>query len=433
MIFFKGENHMLPKVRLIRQNIPSNPALTNPYKETLNAMNSLNINSDKIKNKTVGIAVGSRGLDQLPQLVKSIVDFVKENGGKPIIFAAIGTQGGGTSQGQAAMLASLEITEGSMGAPIRCCGESNYMGKTPIHGYDVYCNAIVDEIEGLIVINRVKPHTDFTDITESGLLKIFAIGIGNPQGAKAIHSKALTEGHGNVIREVAAYMIDNLPVLFGVMTTENWKSQIDYVQAVLPEHILETEKAALVRVKENTIKLPVKKLDALIVAEMGKNVSGTGMDTKTIGRIMILGQKEPEYPQIGRISVLGLTEATHGNYMGMGLADYTTMSVFRSMDIIDTSFNCVMASAPEQGRIPVVVENDRAAIAAAVETVGLDDPSRATLIYIRNTNCLEQIVVSEALYEQLKEDKNIEALSELQEFEFDQEGRLLSFRKAFGL
>ncbi|MBF4693944.1 nickel pincer cofactor-dependent isomerase, group 22 [Fusibacter ferrireducens] len=424
---------MLPKILLIRQNIATTPALTNPYAEAFNAMNSLKIDSDKIKDKTIGIAVGSRGLDQLPQLVKSIVDFVKANGGKPFIFAAIGTQGGGTSEGQAAMLASLGITEDTMEVPIRCCGESKYMGKTPSHGYDVYCNSIVDELEGLIVINRVKPHTDFTDITESGLLKIFAIGIGNPQGAQAIHTKALTEGHGKVIREIAAYMMAHLPVLFGVMTTENWKSQLDYVQAVLPENILETEKAALARVKENTIKLPVKALDALIVAEMGKNVSGTGMDTKTIGRIMILGQKEPDYPKIGRISVLGLTEATHGNYMGMGLADYTTMPVFRAMDIVDTSFNCVMASAPEQGRIPVIVENDRAAIAAAVETVGLDDPSRATLIYIRNTNCLEEMVVSEALYEQLKDNKNIEVLSELQEFEFDQDGRLLSFHKAFGL
>ncbi len=372
-------------------------------------------------------------MNQLPQLVKAVVDFVKENGGNPFIFAAIGTQGGGTSQGQTAMLASLGITENSMGAPVRCCGECNYMGKTPIHGYNVYYNSIVDEAEGLIVINRVKPHTDFTDVTESGLLKIFAIGIGNPQGAQAIHAKALTDGHGNVIREVAAHMIAHLPVLFGLMTTENWKSQIDHVQAVLPENILETEKAALVKVRESAIKLPIKKLDALIVAEMGKNVSGTGMDTKTIGRIMILGQKEPEYPQIGRISVLGLTEATHGNYMGMGLADYTTLPVFRSMDIADTSFNCAMASAPEQGRIPVIVENDRAAISAAVETVGLDDPSRATLIYIRNTNCLEEMVVSEALYEQLKENKNIEALSEPQEFEFDEEERLLSFRKEFGL
>ena len=424
---------MLPKVRLIQQHLPATPALADAGHSARESMRALSIDPGRIRGKTIGIAVGSRGLDHLPDLVRAIVDYVREMGGSPFVFAAIGTQGGGTAEGHAAMLASLGITEGAIGAPVRCCGENNYLGKTPVHGYDVYYNRLVDEMDGLIVLNRIKYHTDFNDITESGVIKMFAIGIGNPRGAQAVHTKALRDGHGTVIREVAGEMIRHFPVLFGVMTTENWRGEIDHVEAVTPDRFVERESELLRGVKAHAAKFPVDTFDSLIVAEMGKNISGTGMDTKTIGRIMILGQPEPEKPKIARISVLGLTEHTHGNYMGIGLADYTTMAVFRQMDIEDTCFNCVLASAPEQGRIPVVTANDRAAVEAAVGTAGLDDPSQADLIYIRNTSCLETIAVSEPLYQKIKDRPGITPLSEPQELEFDQEGRLLSFRREFGM
>jgi len=355
-----------------------------------NELSNLDYDFDSLKNKKIGIAVGSRGIDQIRDIVKSIVDFVRDKGGVPVVFAAMGSHGGGTSEGQAEVLAGLGITEKTVGAEILTCGESDFYGKTE-SGLNVYGNKLPLSFDGTILVNRIKMHTDFSDVTESGLYKLMAIGIGNPKGCQTVHRYALRYGFGNVIRQTGEVMLKKLPVLFGVAVTENWKHQLNHIEAVIPQNLFETEKRLLADVKEHKAALPVKEADTLLIENGGKNISGTCIDTKVIGRIYILGQEEPKEPKISRIAVFNLTEESHGNAIGIGLADV-----------------------------------DFEAFKTAIGTIGIDNDDDAKVLFIKDTNSLEYVAVSESLYNDLKERNDLETIGEAFELKFDDKGNLLS-------
>ncbi len=423
---------MLPQFVLIQQTNQAAPRIERPYEEMQTQLQALALPAERFQGKRIGITVGSRGIDRIPALVRAVVEYVKAQGGQPVIFAAMGSHGGGTAQGQREMLASLHITEETVGAPVECCEECHCLGKTPA-GYSVYYNRLVERYDGLIVLNRVKPHTDFSGETESGLFKMFAIGIGNPQGCRNVHALALTHGYGPVIREVAQAMMDRFPVLFGVMVTENWKGQLDSIRVALPSQFYAAETERLAYVKEHQVKLPVKACDVLIVGEMGKNISGAGMDTKVIGRCMVKGQPEPAYPNIGRIVVRSVTEASHGNAIGIGLADFTTRAVLEGIDLRAMALNAISSSSPEQGRIPCVTETEEEALTASLTTLGYEaeDFSKAKMIYIKNTGAMEVMAVSEALYAELKDRPHITLLRPAEELRFSQSGKLLNYEEVF--
>ncbi|SFQ18577.1 hypothetical protein SAMN05216343_1306 [Oscillibacter sp. PC13] len=416
---------MLPKMLLIRQNRPANKPVGDMRETIQKTLQNIQFDPTVLRGRKVGIAVGSRGISRMVEIVSNVVKVVRDAGGQPVIFAAMGCHGDGNAAGQREMLRSLGIYEEAVGAPVETCAETTQYGVTE-SGIPVYGNTLPLGYDAVILINRVKMHTDFEDVTESGLLKLLAIGVGNPTGCKNVHSNALRFGYGRVIRETAAVMLKRLPVVAGFMLTENWKHELDRVEAVLPENFVEREIDLLQAVKDQAVKLPVSKADALIIGEIGKNISGTGMDTKVVGRIRIIGQKEPETPAIGRIVVLDITEASHGNAIGIGLADYSTMAVHDKINIHATSLNAYSSMAPEQGCLPCFMLDDREALNAAVETVGLEDPSKAHVLYIQDTNSLEYLAVSEALYEDaLREDPSIEKVGEPFELQFDERGSLL--------
>lgn len=392
------------------------------YKES---WDSLGLDPGKMKGKKIGIAVGSRGIDQIQAIVRMTVGKVKEAGGEPYIFAAMGSHGGGTAQGQQEVLASLGITQEEVGAPVLCSGETKLWGRTGPHGYPVYGSVLCDQFDAFVLINRVKMHTDFEDVTESGVLKLMAIGIGGPAGCQNVHALALKDGYGTVIRETAAFMMERLPVLFGVLLTENAVHRLDCICMREPADFLETEKALLSKVKQGRMKLPAEQIDVLIVDEMGKDISGSGMDTKVIGRVCVTGQAEPASPQITRIAVLGLTEGSHGNAIGIGLADFTTKDVLEQTDFAATAKNAVASMAPAQGKFPCVLRTDRDALQAALDTAALEDPEAARVVRIRNTNQIADLYVSAALYEELRGSRDIEALGEAEPLAFDDRGRLL--------
>lgn len=224
---------MLPEMLLIRQNRQAAAPLAD-IPSTLNeSLRSIAFDPAELHGKTVGIAVGSRGIDQIPAVVRAVVDVIRNAGGIPEIFAAMGCHGDGTADGQREMLASLGICEETVGAPIRTCAETVPYGTTT-SGIPVYGNTLPLRYDAVILINRVKMHTDFEDFTESGLLKLLAIGVGNPTGCMNVHTHALRYGYGPVIRETAAVMLEKLPVVFGVMLTENWKHELDHLEAVRP-------------------------------------------------------------------------------------------------------------------------------------------------------------------------------------------------------
>lgn len=416
---------LFPRVIRIKQ--------TGFAESTCNIHEEIKLALDKVKlwdmglaGKTVGITAGSRGISQIPKILGILVNAIKEAGGIPVLIPCMGSHGGGTVEGQRDILASLGIVEETIGAPIRFCVDTVKIGET-LSGIPVYCNKEAVKLDGLVIINRIKTHTDFSGEIESGICKMFAIGLGSAKGALTAHSHALLMGYEQVITEIAGVMVEKLPVLFAMGILENWKGETAKIEGILPNEIVEKEKYLLREYKSSMTKLPFPDLDVLIVGEMGKNISGTGMDTKVIGRIHVKGQKEPDSPKIGRIVVLKLTPESHGNAIGIGLADITTEKVFKSVELRVTAFNSITSMAPEQGFLPCVVENDREAILAAINTSGAVDQKNVRLMYIKNTSSLEYMAISEALLSEVQQNKRIQILGEPEELQFDAEGNLTNF------
>ncbi len=409
---------MFPKFKIIRQIHPTEK-LDNIKESVEKAISSINYDLADLKGKTVGIAVGSRGISNICEIVKSTVDIVKKNGGNPVVFAAMGSHGGGTAQGQKEVLASLGITEETIGCKIKTCAESILYGTTE-NDMPVYGNPLPLEFDRVILINRIKQHTDFEDITESGILKLMAIGIGNPVGARNIHSNALRIGYGAAIHDAGRLILKKLPVAFAVAITENWKHETSKIEATLPCNLLDTEIRLLAEVKEKAVRLPADILDSLIVLEAGKNISGTCIDTKVAGRIMIAGQKEPEKPKIKTIAALSFTEESHGNAMGLGIADVITKRAYDNIDIAATSLTGITSSCLLQSKIPCVAPDDYMAFDVAFTASGIKNPADSKAVIIKNTNALEYMAVSEKLYEEIKDKPNIETLTPFFELAFDE-------------
>ncbi len=413
---------MLPKFVMIKQSYQADKIADIP-EAVSKAVRETEYDLENLKGKTVGIAVGSRGISNLAAIVKTVVDLVKEHQGRPIIFAAMGSHGAGTPSGQEEILQSLGITAESMGAEISWTTESVLYGKAK-NGMKVYGAKAALAFDKVILINRIKCHTDFQDITESGLCKLLAIGIGNHQGAANIHANALRLGYGTAIRQAAELMLEKLPVIFGIAITENWKQETNCIQGVLPQKLLETEMALLKKAKSSSIKLPVADFDTLIVQEAGKNISGTCVDTKVVGRIMIPGQAEPASPKIKTVAVLDFTEVSHGNAMGLGVVDIITKRAFEKIDIEATSITGMTSTCLLQAKIPCVAPNDLKAIKVAFTATGIEETEAIRAIYIKNTSSLEYMAVSEKVFATIKDNANIEKISEPFELAFDEAGNL---------
>lgn len=413
---------MFPRFVMIKQNYHADKIADIP-EAVIKAVREMEYKLGSLKGKTVGIAVGSRGISNLETIVKTVVDLVKEHQGRPIIFAAMGSHGASTSSRQEEILHSLGITAESMGAEISWTTESVLYG-TAKNGMEVYGAKTALAFDQMILINRIKCHTDFEDTTESGLCKLLAIGIGNHQGATHIHANALRLGYGPAIREAAALMLEKLPVIFGIAITENWKQETNGIHAVLPEKLVETEIALLEKVKDSSIKLPVADLDTLIIQEAGKNISGTCVDTKVVGRIMIPGQAEPAAPKIKTIAVLDFTEVSHGNAMGLGVVDIITKRAVAKIDIEATSITGMTSTCLLQAKIPCVAPNDLKAIEVSFTATGIEKTEALRAIYIKNTSSLEYMAVSEQVFDVIKDKANIEKISGPFELSFDEAGNL---------
>jgi hypothetical protein len=291
-------------------------------------------------------------------------------------------------------------------------------------GTPVLVDKVAAGADGIILVNRVKPHTDFNGEIESGLLKMAAIGLGNHKGATVVHSHSLRQGYSQVIAEVGREIIKNLPVLFGLAVVENCYDDTGLVEIIPTADIFEREKVLLKKAKSLAMKIPFKKIDVLIVDEMGKNISGTGMDTNVIGRVMVYGQKEPKNPDIVRVVILDLTKETHGNAIGIGLADYTTTKVLHKVDHNSTYINSITACSPEKGRFPIALPTDYEAVSFALKTAGLDDPREARIVHIKNTLHLQMMEVSEALLPEVQTNKNLVILEDLRHINFGEDGGL---------
>lgn len=417
---------MLPRMMVVRQNFPSNNAIEDVDAAFGDSLDRIHFDATIFKGKKVGIAVGSRGISHESEAVAYIVRLIRKNGGSPEVFAAMGSHGDGTAEGQREVLDALGINEKKLKCPVMTGADWCKYGKT-VSGIPVYGSKLPFRYDAIVLINRVKMHTDFEDVIESGIFKLMAIGIGNPKGCNNVHQNAVRYGFARTIYETAMVMLEKLPVVLGFMLTENWKHELDRVVAVIPENFYETEIELLSKVKAQAVRLPVAEADALIVGEIGKNISGTGMDTKVVGRIRVLGQQEPKEPKFRRIAVMNITEGSHGNAIGIGLADYAPMRLYKEINIEATSLNGWSSLCPEQSMLPCFISTDYDTILQSVSSVGAENTENTHIVYIENTNKLEYIAVSEALYmDELRFNKKIEKITEPFELKFDENGRLLT-------
>lgn len=364
----------------------------------------------------VAVTAGSRGIDRIPRILKTVIGLLREAGAKPFIIPAMGSHGGGTAQGQIDMLESLGITEESMGVPVVSSMETVLLGET-FSGAPVHLNRVAYEADGIVVINRAKLHTAFHGRVESGLCKMVAVGLGKKNGAETMHKYGL----GEVITDAFRMVRDTTgKILFGVGILENAFDETFDFQIAAPEEFEDADHALLERCGELIPRIPIQEFDILIVDEMGKNISGTGMDTNIIGFWRRFGGlKIPDYHTL---IVRDLTEASHGNAMGIGFADLIPRKLFEKIDLKATYTNGIASNTWSIVRIPITLENDRECIATALEKLS-SGPAR--VIRIRNTLVLDELWVSESLLDGLSGRCDIEVVGKPEEMAFDDCGNMV--------
>src|SRR5919109_2134151 len=376
--------------------------------------------------QTVALTAGSRGITNIAAIVKATVDYLTTIGAKPFVIPAMGSHGGGTADGQLDVLRHYGITEASMGVPLRASMEVVQVGETP-DGIPVWLDKYASEADHIGVINRVKPHTDFSGAIESGLFKMMTIGLGKYHGAQHYHRANVQYGYEHVIRTVGRTMLQHARIAFGLGVVENGYDQTAIIRAALAPQFEETELALQALAKQLAARLPFDFLHLLIVDEMGKNISGAGMDTKVIGRIMNLTEPPPTHPRLLRIYVRDLHDDSYGNATGVGLADFVARRLVNKIDPTATYINGLTGLSPESARIPVTLDTDREAVEAALGTIGLVKPEEVRIVRIQNTLLLEELEVSEALLSEVKQRDTLEMLWGPKPLTFDNAGGLPTF------
>lgn len=382
---------------------------------------------DRVKpGQHIAVTAGSRGIANIPLILKTIVSELQTLGAKPFIVPAMGSHGGATPEGQIEVLHSLGITEETVGAPFEASQEVEVIGKLP-DGVEVYLSRVALNADGILVVGRIKPHTDFKGEIESGLLKMLAIGLGNQKGAEMIHWHRY-DGYHRILPEAGRLIAEKTNIVMGLALLENAHHKTAEIHALYPEEFYEQEKVLLEKAKDLLPRLPFKEIDTLVVGEIGKNISGVGMDTNVTGKFWMPNESDPRAPDIKKIAVLDLTESTHGNAIGIGLADVTTRRAFEKIDYHQTYVNCLTQGSGETGKIPPFLANDRDAITTAIRISGPVDPRDARVIIIRNTQEIEELYISEALVRELQNDpelqKRLKLVEELREMQFDVMGYL---------
>ncbi len=372
------------------------------------------------RGKTIAITGGSRGISHYGIIMKTVVDFVKEKGGIPFIIPAMGSHGGGDAIGQKHILKKLGITEESMGCEIKSSMDVVEIGKT-IKGLPVYIDKNAFNADGIILLNRVKSHTSFRGKYESGIVKMLAIGLGKRQGADVTHSLRFEKMAEN-IEESAKISLDKLNILFGVATVENAYDDIASVNILNKEEILTKEPLLLEESKELMGKLYLDNIDVLIVKEMGKNISGTGMDTNIIGRYHT--KAACGGPNIIKIGVLNLNSDSYGNANGMGLADFISKKFYNNIEFESTYLNAITSTEPNSIKLPMVLENDKYVFKACAKTCGILNYKDIKLVIIENTKNLNEIYMSKAAYDEIENKNMVEKLGDYFKLEFDEKNNL---------
>ncbi|MBA4541472.1 DUF2088 domain-containing protein [Thermoactinomyces daqus] len=397
----------LPKMVRVRQNFPA-PEVVDVAGAVQKTIKEAGVLTKIAPGNRVAIAVGSRGIADLPILVREVAAAIKSVGGRPFIVPAMGSHGGATAEGQIDVLKQLGVTEPSVGAPIHSSMEVVEIGKLA-NGLPIYIDKYAYGAEQVVVINRIKPHTAFSGPVESGLMKMLTIGLGKQKGAEAAHAygfKYMAEHVPTMAREI----LKKVPVLFGLATIENAYDRPAKIVAVPGEKFEETEPGLLLEAKALMPKILFDPIDVLIVDEIGKDISGDGMDPNITGRYPT--PYASGGPEVKRIVVLDLTERTHGNANGIGLADITTKKVFDAIDWVKGYANALTSTVVKTVKMPMFLETEELAVKAAIKTCNAFDLNHVRVVRIKNTLELKEIWISEGLIDEARERAEIDILSD---------------------
>lgn len=371
----------------------------------------------------IAVTCGSRGINHYAVMARAIVDFVKERGAEPFIVAAMGSHGGATAEGQLQILTDYGITEEAMGCPVKSCMDTVEIGCSDKRHQPVRIDKNAAEADGILLFNRIKPHTSFRGPYESGLMKMMAIGLGKQVGANALHSQSPAIMH-ELVEEYGRAIMKNAPILGGIAVIENAYDDTYLVKGLTPSEII-TEEPKLKALSYQTIAhLLFDKCDVLVVDQIGKNISGDGMDPNITGRFV-----QPKYCSGGidaeKVVVLDLTDETHGNAQGIGLAEVTTRRLFNKMKLEMTYPTGVTNTFLHLMKIPMIMDNDREALQLALACCPeAEDHDRMKLIRIPNTAHIGEIEISEGLLPLAQANPDIEILSEPYDLLFDENGNL---------
>lgn len=375
---------------------------------------------------SIAISSGSRGVANIALVTKSLVQFLKERGAKPFVFPAMGSHGGATAEGQKEVLASYGITEENIGCPIRATMETVQVGTVPDErNMPVFSDKYAHAADGIILVGRIKAHTAFRGPFESGLVKMSVIGMGKQHGAETVHESGFAN-MARILPKVGRVVFDNNPILCGIGLIENAFDETWKLLALTPNEIWEKETELLQQAKAQMGHILLNDLDVLVVNKIGKDISGDGMDPNVTGRYAC-----PETAGVSkndlraqRIVVLGLTEETHHNANGIGMADITTRRIVDDTDLDITYPNSLTSTVLNIVKIPFVTECDRTAVQLGIRTCNMIDKKNPRIVQIQDTMHLGKILISESLLKEAEENPNMKVLGPAEAWKFNEDGNL---------
>jgi len=426
---------VLPQTFRVRQRFEA-PMVADVAGETDARLARLGLDREVAPGQRVAIAVGSRGIANLATIVRAVVDHVRRLGGEPVIVPAMGSHGGATAEGQASVLAGFGVTDAAMGCPVRSCMETVIVADVALGdegersgeaaaSFPVHVDRTAYEADHIILVNRVKPHTRFVGPIESGLMKMLLIGLGKAEGAAVYHRLIRRWSFERIIHAATATVLERCPVLAGVAVVENARDQTARIDALRPGQFITAEPELLELARRWMARLPMDEVDVLVIDQIGKDISGTGMDTNVVGRKFDDHKATgDERPRVEVIALRGLSAATHGNANGMGMAEFCRSDLFDQVDVEATRLNAVTAQHASAAMPPLDYPTDRDMLEMALQAAVGDAWQSARLLWIRDTLHLEELECSAAYLDEARRCDDLDVLTDPRPLPLDGAGNL---------
>ena len=412
-----------PNIFRLRQLFDA-PEVSDIAGEVENQLSRLQLAVKIQPGQTVAISAGSRGIANIHIIIKAVADHIRSLGAEPFIVPAMGSHGGGTAEGQQGIIEGYGITEEFCQCPIKASMETVIVCDAK-EGFPVHFDKHAYGADHVVVVGRVKPHTNFNGDIESGLMKMMLIGLGKHAGAKIYHRAISDYSFGQIVRSVAREVLAKCRIVAGLAIVENSYDETAQLEAIAPGDFEEREKQLLILAKKWMPKLPFDQADILVLDEIGKDISGSGMDTNVVGRKYHDHQAaEGETPRIRNIVVRGLTPATHGNASGIGMAEFCRTQLVEEMDARITRINCITGGHSTGAMVPLDYKTDQEILDVALVSIGLTQPHDARFLWARNTLDIAEIECSDAYLQEARERDDLEVLSEPRPMPLGEDGNL---------